>query len=81
MLKCVVHAPPDCKQGLQKDVLQEEHDSIHHKLPSYHQRLIHTSISQPSGDIPKLTYPPNQVGIYQKFIDDKTRTLHHPSQA
>ena len=31
LLKCVVHAPPDCKQGLQKDVLQEEHDSIHHK--------------------------------------------------
>jgi len=30
-LKCVVHAPPGCKQGLQKDVLQEEHDSIHHK--------------------------------------------------
>jgi len=24
---------------------------------------------------------PNQVGIYQKFIHGKTRTLHHPSQA
>ena len=29
LLKYVVHAPPDCEQGLQKDVLQEEHDSIH----------------------------------------------------
>ena len=48
-----------------KVVLQKEHDSIHHKWPSYHQRLVHTSISQPSGDIPILTHPPNQVGIYQ----------------
>ena len=31
ILKCAIHAPPDYKQGLQKDVLQEEHDSIHHK--------------------------------------------------
>ena len=79
MLKCVVHAPPDCMQGLQKEFLQEEHDSIHHKWSSYHQGLIHTSISQPSGDIPILTHPPNQVGTHQKFIHDKTRTLHHPS--
>jgi len=53
-----------------KDVLQEEHDSIHHKRPSYHQRLIHTSISQLSEDIQKLTHPPNQVGIHQKFTYD-----------
>ena len=44
---------------------KKEHDSIHHKWPSYHQRIIHTSISQPSVDIPILTHPPNQVGIHQ----------------
>jgi len=54
------------------------HDFIHHKWPSYHQRLIHTSISQPSGDIPILTHLPNQVGIHQKFTQDKVITLHHP---
>ena len=36
LLKCVVHASPDCRQDLQKDVLQEERWLIHHKRPSYH---------------------------------------------
>ena len=46
------YAPSVCKQSLQKGVLQE-HDSIHHTWPSYHQKIqyIHPS--------------PNQVGIYQ----------------
>jgi len=50
LLYSVVHAqaPPDCKQGLQKDVLQEEHDSIHHK------GSMHTSITQPSGDTSEI---------------------------
>jgi len=38
--------------------------------PSYHQWLIHTSISQPSGDIPNFTHLLNQLGIYQLFIHD-----------
>ena len=63
-----------------KNVL-EEHDSIHHKRPSYHQRLIHTSISQLSEDIQELTHPPNQVGIYQKIYIWKLITLHQSSQA
>ena len=54
LLKCAIHAPPDYKQGLQKDVLQEERWLIHHKRPSYHQK---TQYIHPS---------PNQVGIHQK---------------
>jgi len=32
--------------------------------PSYHQWIIHTSITQTSGDIQNLTYPCNQVGLH-----------------
>ena len=38
--------------------------------PSCHQWLIHTSISQPSEDIPNLTHPPNQVGIQIRSFHD-----------
>ena len=54
LLCCAVQAPPDYRQGLQEDVLQKKHDFIHYKWPSYHQRLIYTSISQPSGDTPRI---------------------------
>ena len=50
LLKFVVHAPPDYKQGLQKDVLQEEHDSIIIDLPITKDSYIHPF--------------PNQVGLY-----------------
>ena len=50
LLNCVVHAPPNYKQGLQKKkVLQEEHDSIINDLPITKDSYIHTF--------------PNQVGI------------------
>jgi len=58
-LKCVVHTPLDCKQGLQKDVIQEENDSIINDLPITKDSYIHPS--------------PNQVGIYQQFTHDNTR--------
>ena len=72
-----VHAPPEHMQDLQRNNMTLY---IHCQWPSHHQRLIHTSISQPSGDTQFLTHPPNQVGIYQMFIHD-LKTLHHPSHA
>ena len=48
LLKCVVHAPPDYKQGLQKFFFTRR-TWLYHKWPSYHQGLIHMSISQPRG--------------------------------
>ena len=49
------------------------------KWPSYHQRLIHTYISQPSEDIQILTHPPIQVGLHQKFTHDKqVHYIIHP---
>ena len=49
------------------------------KWPSYHQRLIHTSISQTSEDIQILTHPPNQVGLHLKFTHDKqVHYIIHP---
>jgi len=65
LLKCAVHAAPNCRQGLQKNVLQEEHDFIINDLPITKDSYIHPF--------------PNQVGIHQNFTHDKTRTLHlHP---
>jgi len=46
LLKCVVHAPLDCRQDLQKDVLQEEHDSILNDLPITKDSYINTSLNQ-----------------------------------
>ena len=57
MLNCVVHAPPNYKQALQKDVLEEEHDSIINDLPITKDSYIHPF--------------PNQVAIHQKFTHDK----------
>lgn len=59
LLKCVVHAPLDCKQGLQKNVLQEEHDSIINELPITKGSYIHPS--------------PNPVGIYQYWLIHATK--------
>jgi len=50
LLKYDVHAPSDYKQGLQKDVLQEEHDFIINDLLITKDSYIHLF--------------PNQVGIY-----------------
>ena len=51
--------------------------------PSYHQWLIHTSISQSSGYIKNLTHPLNQVGIYQLFIHDRNNKYYiiHPMKS
>jgi len=62
LLKCDVHAPPNYKKGLQKDVLQEEHDSIINDLPITKDSYIHPfpnqvgidSSTQPSGDTSKI---------------------------
>ena len=46
LLKCAIHSPLDCMQDLQKDVLQEEHDSILNDLPITKGSYIHTSLNQ-----------------------------------
>ena len=65
LLCCVFHAPLTVGKVYKKMFYKKNHDFIHHTWPSHHQRPIHTTSSQPSGDIPILTHPPNQVGIHQ----------------
>ena len=59
LLKCAIHAPLDCKKGLQKYVLQEENDSIINDLPITKDSYIHPS--------------PNQVEIYQYWLIHPTK--------
>ena len=72
---CADHAPPDCRQDLQKMFFKKNHDIyIIKDLPII--KRLNTNIHHPN-----KWGSSTQPGGDQKFTHDQARALHHPSQA